>query len=75
MAARPDSAQQLARSLQSSLSKDAEILLDPSSKAFQISMSRWTDVNKQIPSAILQPAYEVDVEMIVRPSLYFYYIH
>jgi FAD/FMN-containing dehydrogenase len=31
-------------------------------------MSRWTDVNKQTPSAILQPACEADVERIVRPS-------
>jgi hypothetical protein len=51
------------------LSTEAQILLDPESAAFQTSMSRWTDVNKQTPSAIIQPATEADAEKIVPLSL------
>jgi len=59
----------VALKLQGYLSKEAQVLTDPESAAFKTSMSRWTDVNKQTPAAILQPACETDVERIVRSPL------
>jgi len=50
----------------SALSSSAQILSDHSDPAFQASMSRWTEINKQIPAAILLPACEEDVQKIVR---------
>jgi hypothetical protein len=55
------------------LSNEAQILRDPESAAFKTSMSRWTDVNKQTPSAIIQPATEADVEKIVFPITSFFF--
>jgi len=58
----------IAKGLRGSLSKEARIMTateDADSPAFQTSLSRWTYINKQTPSVIIQPACEADVELIV----------
>ena len=46
--------------LEGRLSAKACILTDPSSKDFQIALQRWSDVEVQIPGAIVQVAEELD---------------
>jgi FAD/FMN-containing dehydrogenase len=65
-----------AATIQKILSPEAQVLLDPESAAFKTSMSRWTDVGKQTPSAILKPENEADVEKTVpRPSFLLFLPH
>ena len=43
------------------LSHDAKILTDPSKDEFKELLRRWSDINKQIPGAIVLVATEQDV--------------
>jgi FAD/FMN-containing dehydrogenase len=61
--------QAMALQLGGVLSDGAHVFTNPESTEFKASMSRWTDVNKQTPTAILQPATELDVEEIVPPPI------
>lgn len=61
--------QAMALQLGEVLSDGAHVFTNPESTEFKASMSRWTDVNKQTPTAILQPATELDVEKIVPPPI------
>jgi hypothetical protein len=54
-----------ARGLLSSLSNDAQALIDPESPDFKESMKRWSDVGIKFPAAILKPGCEKDVARIV----------
>lgn len=55
-----------ALSLRAQLSPAAAILTDPNDAAFKSSMLRFSDVDLQIPGAILQPACEEDIVRIVK---------
>ncbi len=46
--------------LEGKLSSEAQILRDPSSVAFQDSLQRWSNINLQVPGAIIKPATELD---------------
>ncbi|KAL0568747.1 hypothetical protein V5O48_013235 [Marasmius crinis-equi] len=48
------------------LSKDARILTDPNNNEFKELLRRWSDINKQIPGAIVLVATEEDVVNTVR---------
>jgi hypothetical protein len=54
-----------ATGLLSSLSRDAQVLIDPESPDFKESMKRWSDVGIKFPAAILKPSCEKDVARIV----------
>ena len=46
--------------LKGKLSSKARILVDPSSKEFQVALRRWSDINIELPGAIIQVANELD---------------
>ena len=47
--------------LKGKLSPEARILADPSSKEFQLALLRWSDINIEVPGAVIQVANELDV--------------
>jgi hypothetical protein len=47
------------------ISLGSHLYTEPDDENFKASMSRWTDVNKETPTAIFKPATELDVEKIV----------
>ncbi|CZR65637.1 uncharacterized protein PAC_15537 [Phialocephala subalpina] len=54
--------------LRSSLSKNAELLIDPQNSGFKTSMSRWSDEDPKTPAAIFKPATEEDIVKIVKTA-------
>ena len=46
--------------LKGKLSPKARILVDPSSKEFQLALLRWSDINTEVPGAVIQVANELD---------------
>ena len=52
--------------LKGTLSSNAKVLTDPTSADFQALLSRWTNINRATPSAIIVPASESDVAAAVR---------
>ena len=46
--------------LKGKLSPKARILADPSSKDFQLALLRWSDINTEVPGAVIQVANELD---------------
>lgn len=55
----------VATHLKSSLSKNAQVLIDPLDETFQTSMKRWSDEGVKTPAAILKPGCEEDILTIV----------
>lgn len=51
------------------LSANAKVLTDPKSSEFEKSMERWTDLDKQMPYAIVMPATEDDIVKSVSLNL------
>lgn len=56
--------------LKGSLSPDACVLTDASSKDFQLALQRWSDVGIMIPGAIVKVASEHDAIVTVCPRLF-----
>lgn len=54
------------QSLMSLLSSDGKVLMDESSPDFQSSMDRWTRLDLEVPTAIVQPGTEDDVVTAVK---------
>ncbi|KUJ14527.1 FAD-binding domain-containing protein [Mollisia scopiformis] len=69
MSATTDSVIQVAKELKSSLSKNAQVLLDPLSEDFKISMKRWSEADVKTPGVIFKPASEEDVVTIVNAAI------
>ncbi|KAG4439066.1 hypothetical protein IFR05_005457 [Cadophora sp. M221] len=55
-----------AKALDPLLSNTARIFTDPSTTEFKELLIRWSDVDIQVPSAILQPNGEEDISQIVK---------
>lgn len=55
--------------LQQQLSPSCSILFDPSSPEFKEHQSRWTDIGKETPAAIVVLTSEEDVSRFVRSLL------
>ena len=49
-----------------SLSAGSTILTDKESSEFQEYAKRWSDIDRQIPAAIVLPKTEADIQKIVR---------
>lgn len=56
-------------SLKDVISPDSTVLTDPKNDAFQELLKRWSDIDKQIPGAIVLPTSEVECQKIVSPCL------
>jgi hypothetical protein len=59
----------LARELRTQLSPKAIILDDRDSADFKAALVRWSDVDLQVPAAIIKPATEDDIVVTVSPTL------
>ena len=53
--------------LKGKLSPKARILADPSSKDFQLALQRWSDINIEVPGAVIQVANELDAVATAGP--------
>ena len=53
--------------LKGKLSPKARILADPSSKDFQLALLRWSDINIEVPGAVIQVANELDAVATAGP--------
>jgi hypothetical protein len=51
--------------LRSGLSQEAEVLDDSRSDRFQELCRRWSDVDKEVPGAIVLPSCEADCQIAV----------
>lgn len=56
-------------SLKETLSSNADILTNPSDAIFQECLQRWSDIDKQTPSAIVLPTSEEDIQKTVQWAL------
>ena len=52
--------------LRGNLSPQAQILTNPSHIDFQHSLQRWSNIDLQVPGAIVKPASEADAAETVR---------
>jgi len=59
----------LAQDLRPQLSPKALIFDDRDSDEFKAALIRWSDVDLQVPSAIIKPMTEDDIVVIVRSTL------
>jgi hypothetical protein len=59
----------LAHELRAQLSPKALILNDRDSDDFKAALVRWSDVDLQIPAAIVKPATEEDIVITVSSTL------
>lgn len=55
--------------LGNSLSPDSKVITDHDSSDFVASMERWSNYNLKVPSAIIQPANEQDIVLVVQALL------
>ena len=68
-------------SLKRSLSEGSRILTDRNDQEFKTSLERWSDIDLQVPAAIVKPISEADAAVIVSPhgrhlvSSYFFRDH
>ena len=63
-------AAEVAHNLATTLSDKARITTDASSAEFKELLRRWSDLNIQVPSAIIEPNCEEDIVQIVRQNLF-----
>lgn len=56
--------------LQSHVGSDLEILSDPTDARFQEHSKRWSDIDRQIPAAIVLPQSEEQIQSTVFPRAY-----
>ncbi|KAK0111780.1 hypothetical protein ONS96_001049 [Cadophora gregata f. sp. sojae] len=69
MSSEHNNAVEVAQILDSSLSSRARVATDASSADFKKLLIRWSDVNIQVPSAIIQPNCEEDIIQIVKHAV------
>lgn len=55
------------KSLKGELSEGTKILTDHDDQEFKISLERWSNLDLQVPAAIVKPISEADIVTIVRP--------
>ncbi|RAL16638.1 FAD-binding oxidoreductase [Aspergillus homomorphus CBS 101889] len=55
--------------LQATVASDCQILQDPQSSTFQDHLRRWTDIDRQVPTAIILPRTEADCLKTVQWAL------
>ncbi len=53
--------------LRRALSEGSRILTDQNDQEFKTSLERWSDIDLQVPAAIVKPVSETDTVVIVRP--------
>lgn len=54
-------------SLRGALSEGSKILTDKNDQEFKTSLERWSDLDLQVPAAIVKPISEADTVVIVQP--------
>jgi len=52
-------------SLRGALSEGSKILTDQNHQEFKTSLERWSDLDLQVPTAIVKPVSEADTVVIV----------
>ena len=58
--------QELMQQFKKVLASDCEVLEDHDDSTFQEYCKRWTDIGRQIPSAIVLPRSELDIQRILQ---------
>lgn len=53
-------------SLRGALSEGSQILTDQKDQEFMTSLERWSNLDLQVPAAIVKPVSEADTVIIVR---------
>ena len=56
-------------SLKGALSEGTKILTDQNDQGFKTSLERWSNLDLQVPAAIVKPISEADTVTIVRPQV------